>query len=121
MAQKAAYLAALGGGGGGGGARALLDGERASGDDDDIVVVEWSQRRRRRRRCDFDDASMQSYLNAVMRMRVVETKRCLKETGCGKVPSHLKAKELQRLVFLCAVYPTEDEGMQREVGWRKKA
>ena len=117
MAQKAAYLAALGGGGGGGGgARALLDGESVrramtmtssslSGPRDD----EEEENATTMRRCE-------SYLNAVMRMRVVETKRCLKETGCGKVPSHLKAKELQRLVFLCAVYPTEDEGMQREVG-----
>ena len=103
MAQKAACLAAL---------RArVLDGE--------------SVRRAMMRGETLEDENVgtcnntntcESYLNAVMRMRVVETKRCLKETGCEKVPSHLKAKELQRLVFLCAVYPTEEEGVMREVG-----
>ena len=41
--------------------------------------------------------------DVIKNMKIPQTTKCLKETGAENVTSTLRAKELQRLVFLCAV------------------
>ena len=47
-------------------------------------------------------SALKHWFYSVNQMRVVDTRQCLKCTGCFPVPSNLKAMELKRLVMLCA-------------------
>ena len=56
------------------------------------------------RQNDVEDVSAQKYWwDVITNMKIPQTTKCLKETGAENVTSTLRAKELQRLVFLCAV------------------
>ena len=51
-----------------------------------------------------ETVSAQKYWwDVIKNMKIPQTTKCLKDTGAENVTSTLRAKELQRLVFLCAV------------------
>ena len=55
-------------------------------------------------------SALKYWFDRVSRMRVVDTRQCLKATGCHPVPSTLKAIELKRLVMLSAASVSVEQG-----------
>ena len=59
----------------------------------------------------FETVSAQKYWwDVITNMKIPQTTKCLKETGAEKVTGTLRAKELQRLVFLSAVAKSSSVG-----------